>query len=60
MSLSALFLSSSHLSFKESFLQKLFIVSDVSVTDEGSMGTTSPAWVYSGSVDIESEWFFVL
>ncbi|KAK7462821.1 isoleucine-tRNA ligase [Stygiomarasmius scandens] len=37
---------------EESFLKTLFIVSDASLTDEGSLGTVSPAWVYSDSVSI--------
>ncbi|KAF8918283.1 tRNA synthetases class I-domain-containing protein [Mucidula mucida] len=41
------------LTTQQEFLQKLFIVSNVSVTDEGSFGTESPAWLYSGSVDID-------
>jgi hypothetical protein len=36
----------------EDFLKTLFIVSDVSVTDEGSLGTSSPDWLYSDSVSI--------
>ncbi|KAF9048105.1 isoleucyl-tRNA synthetase [Hymenopellis radicata] len=41
------------LTTQQEFLQKLFIVSNVLVTDEGSFGTESPAWLYSGSVDID-------
>ncbi|THV04716.1 isoleucyl-tRNA synthetase [Dendrothele bispora CBS 962.96] len=37
---------------EEPFLKTLFIVSDATLTDEGSLGTTSPAWVYSDSVSI--------
>lgn len=36
----------------ENFLSTLFIVSDATVTDEGSLGCTSPDWVYSKSVEI--------
>ncbi|KAF9007320.1 hypothetical protein BDZ89DRAFT_561416 [Hymenopellis radicata] len=44
---------SASLTTQQEFLQKLFIVSSVLVTDEGSFGTESPAWLYSGSVDID-------
>lgn len=37
---------------EEQFLKRLFITSDVVVTDEGSLGTRSPAWVYTGTVEI--------
>jgi isoleucyl-tRNA synthetase len=41
---------SSLIAREESFLKTLFIVSDVSVIDEGSLGTSSPPWLYMGSV----------
>ncbi|KAI0264675.1 tRNA synthetases class I-domain-containing protein [Gloeopeniophorella convolvens] len=37
---------------EESFLKTLFIVSDVSVTDKGSLGTSSPAWLYADSLEL--------
>ncbi|KAF5369061.1 hypothetical protein D9758_002922 [Tetrapyrgos nigripes] len=37
---------------EESFLKTLFIVSDASLTDEGSLGTTVPEWVYMDSVSL--------
>ncbi|KAL0958174.1 hypothetical protein HGRIS_000337 [Hohenbuehelia grisea] len=37
---------------EENFLRTLFIVSDVCLTDEGSLGTTSPSWLYTDSVAI--------
>jgi len=37
---------------EESFLKTLFIVSDVSVIDEGSLGTSSPPWLYMGVVQL--------
>lgn len=37
---------------EESLLKTLFIVSDVSVIDEGSLGTSSPPWHYMGSVQL--------
>ena len=53
--LSFLFVSTMHLIILlEQFLKKLFIVSDVSVTDEGSLGTSSPTWLYTSSVDLKS------
>ena len=36
----------------ESFLKTLFIVSDASLVDEGSLGTSSPEWTYSDSIPI--------
>lgn len=39
----------------ESFLKTLFIVSDISVIDEGSLGTSSPSWLYTGSVQLPGE-----
>lgn len=38
--------------YLESFLKTLFIVSDASITDEGSLGISSPEWVYSDTVSI--------
>ncbi|KAF8999113.1 tRNA synthetases class I-domain-containing protein [Cyathus striatus] len=41
---------------EENFLKTLFIVSDVTVLDEGSLGTSSPEWVHSDTVSLnESE-----
>ncbi|KAF8219688.1 isoleucyl-tRNA synthetase [Tricholoma matsutake] len=37
---------------EENFLKTLFIVSDASVTDEGSFGASSPEWVYSDTLSI--------
>ncbi|KAJ3520544.1 hypothetical protein NM688_g9147 [Phlebia brevispora] len=37
---------------EEDFLKELFIVSDASLTDEGSLGVSSPDWVYTDSVSI--------
>ncbi|KAH9077901.1 tRNA synthetases class I-domain-containing protein [Lactarius deliciosus] len=37
---------------EESFLKTLFIVSDVSVIDEGSLGTSSPQWLYMDAVSL--------
>ncbi|PPQ69799.1 hypothetical protein CVT24_003075 [Panaeolus cyanescens] len=37
---------------EENFLKTLFIVSDALILDEGSLGTSSPAWVHSHTVDI--------
>ncbi|KAG6816435.1 hypothetical protein H0H87_006097 [Tephrocybe sp. NHM501043] len=37
---------------EESFLKTLFIVSDVVVTDEGSLGTSSPEWLYTETLAI--------
>ncbi|KAI9432988.1 tRNA synthetases class I-domain-containing protein [Lactarius indigo] len=37
---------------EESFLKTLFIVSDVSVIDEGSLGTSSPRWLYIDTVQL--------
>ncbi|RDB30371.1 Isoleucine--tRNA ligase [Hypsizygus marmoreus] len=37
---------------EENLLQTLFIVSDASVTDEGSFGTYSPEWIYSDTLPI--------
>ncbi|TFK41606.1 tRNA synthetases class I-domain-containing protein [Crucibulum laeve] len=37
---------------EEHFLKTLFIVSDVTLTDEGSLGTTSPEWVHADTVSI--------
>ncbi|GLB39107.1 putative class-I aminoacyl-tRNA synthetase family protein [Lyophyllum shimeji] len=37
---------------EESFLKTLFIVSDACVTDEGSLGTYSPEWLYTDTLPI--------
>ncbi|KAF9459744.1 tRNA synthetases class I-domain-containing protein [Collybia nuda] len=37
---------------EENFLKTLFITSDAIVTDEGSFGTSSADWVYSGTIAI--------
>lgn len=39
----------------ESFLKTLFIVSDVSVVEEGSLGATSLPWLYEDSVPLPGE-----
>jgi isoleucyl-tRNA synthetase len=39
----------------ESFLKILFIVSDVSVVHEGSLGTASLPWLYEDSVPLPGE-----
>ncbi|KAJ7136038.1 tRNA synthetases class I-domain-containing protein [Mycena epipterygia] len=39
---------------EESFLKTLFITSDATLIDEGSLGTTSPAWVYVSTLSIPS------
>ncbi|KAF9041334.1 tRNA synthetases class I-domain-containing protein [Panaeolus papilionaceus] len=36
----------------ENFLKTLFIVSDAVILDEGSLGTSSPAWVHSHTVEV--------
>jgi isoleucyl-tRNA synthetase len=36
----------------ENLLRTLFITSDATLIDEGSLGTTSPEWVYVSSVAI--------
>lgn len=41
--------------YSEEFLKELFIVSDASVTDEGSLGVSSPEWLYTDSVSIPGE-----
>lgn len=46
------FLQDTHGARAESFLKTLFIVSDASLTDEGSLGTSSPAWSHTDSVSI--------
>ena len=38
--------------FIENFLKTLFIVSDASVVDEGSFGTSSPEWIYTDTLPI--------
>lgn len=38
----------------ETFLKTLFIVSDVSITDEGSLGTASPDWLHLRTTQIPS------
>ncbi|KAI0284613.1 isoleucyl-tRNA synthetase [Russula aff. rugulosa BPL654] len=40
---------------EESFLKTLFIVSDVSVVEEGSLVTTSLPWLYEDSVPLSGE-----
>ncbi|KAF8067764.1 tRNA synthetases class I-domain-containing protein [Lyophyllum atratum] len=37
---------------EEHLLKKLFITSDAFVTDEGSLGTSSPQWIYTDTVPI--------
>ena len=41
----------------EDYLKTLFIVSDVHIVDEGSLGTTegTPEWVYSESLELPGE-----
>lgn len=39
----------------ESFLKTLFIVSDISVVKEGSLGTASLPWLYEDSVPLPGE-----
>ena len=39
----------------EDFLKTLFIVSNVAVTDEGSLGTSSPEWLYCDYMSIPSK-----
>ena len=39
----------------ENFLKTLFIVSDVSIMDEGSLGTDSPQWVHLKTIQIPSK-----
>jgi len=43
---------SSVIAREEIFLKTLFIVSNVSVIDKGSLGTSSPAWLYVDSVQL--------
>ncbi|KAG6887858.1 hypothetical protein C0992_010462 [Termitomyces sp. T32_za158] len=38
--------------YLENFLKTLFIVSDACVTDEGSMGTSSPEWLFTETLTI--------
>ncbi|KAJ6631136.1 tRNA synthetases class I-domain-containing protein [Mycena sp. CBHHK59/15] len=40
--------------FVENFLKTLFITSDATIIDEGSLGTTSPAWVFHSTMAIPS------
>ncbi len=40
------------MSFTEAFIKTLCIVSDAQITDEGSLGTYSPQWVYTNSVTL--------
>ena len=40
----------------ETFLKTLFIVSDVSITDEGSLGTASPDWLHLKTTQIPGNW----
>jgi isoleucyl-tRNA synthetase len=42
----------------ESFLKTLFIVSDVSVTEEESLGKASLPWFYEGSLPLPGETIF--
>ncbi|KAF5383170.1 hypothetical protein D9615_005042 [Tricholomella constricta] len=37
---------------EENLLKTLFIVSDAFVTDEGSLGTSSPEWIYTDTLSI--------
>ncbi|KAJ7695476.1 tRNA synthetases class I-domain-containing protein [Mycena rosella] len=39
---------------EESFLKTLFITSDATLIDEGSLGTASPEWVYLSTMSIPS------
>ncbi|KAJ6571758.1 tRNA synthetases class I-domain-containing protein [Mycena capillaripes] len=39
---------------EENFLKTFFITSDATLIDEGSLGTTSPEWVYVSTMDIPS------
>jgi isoleucyl-tRNA synthetase len=39
----------------ESFLKTLFIVSDVSVVEEGFLGTASLPWLYEDSVPLDED-----
>ncbi|KIY47672.1 isoleucyl-tRNA synthetase [Fistulina hepatica ATCC 64428] len=39
---------------EESFLKTLFIVSDVSLLDEGSLGTTNPEWLHQRGVSLSN------
>ncbi|KAF7350467.1 hypothetical protein MVEN_01352200 [Mycena venus] len=39
---------------EENLLKTLFITSDATLIDEGSLGTTSPEWVYVSTMDIPS------
>jgi isoleucyl-tRNA synthetase len=39
-------------SHAEDFLKKLFLTSDATLIDEGSLGTTSPEWVYLSTISI--------
>lgn len=41
--------------FIESFLKTLFIVSDVSIVDDGSLGTSPLPWFYTDSVHLPGE-----
>ncbi|KAG6872580.1 hypothetical protein C0995_008647 [Termitomyces sp. Mi166 len=38
--------------YSENFLKTLFIVSDASITDEGSLGTSSPEWLFTETLTI--------
>ncbi|KAJ3517915.1 hypothetical protein NLJ89_g199 [Agrocybe chaxingu] len=40
---------------EENFLKTLFIVSDASIMDEGSLGTTSPEWLYSETISVPDD-----
>ena len=41
--------------FLESFLPTLFIVSDISILEEGELGTDAPAWSVSETVELEGK-----
>jgi isoleucyl-tRNA synthetase len=43
----------------EDFLKTLFIVSNVVVTDEGSLGTSCPEWLYSDSVSMPGKLWLI-
>jgi isoleucyl-tRNA synthetase len=40
----------------ENLLKTLFIVSDVTIIDEGSLGTDSPEWVHLKTIQMPGEW----
>lgn len=47
--------TSTHGLYVESFLKTLFIVSDVSVVEEGCLGMESLPWLYEDSVPLPGE-----